>query len=333
MNKRLAGMTAVAITLIATGKERPASACSLPHECRVYSALATSGNATVPSNAPALPIETSNCMYARGDGGAGLGFAILTSTNANVPLTVGGDPSVFLLQPSAPLAPGESYRILVPSDVDAGAPSVIHFTAAAAAPLPSTAPSVTIASKLTSAWAQGGSGCTSEAAAVGVELAFQPSAELQPYIALLRWTTTIDGAPWATSLYGTTSSGGTGNDAWDRGYPQANRVYAFCEASQTTIGQGHHTIAVTAHVAGATTDPPPATLEVDFVCPPASPQSPSPTSSLPSPTSPSPTSPSPTSSSPRGGCSTGSSTLSAGRSLVFGLVLVPAAVCVRRRKR
>lgn len=239
---------------------RPASACS-PSHCRA--AFAPFDGAVIPANAPAL--------YWRLDAG-GQTPVMPTLTAASAPTTPvaftlvqqNGD---FLVVPTAPFVEGETYTF---EQVACGETVRSSFTAAAAAPLPSSLGTVNIVvngERPGFAVQAGGVGeCTTSIAATTANVTLERSPTAAPWNDLLFYETRVDDTTWeykpGTFVYpplGETWSG-RGKDV----------LWAACETKPNAyvgLTAGGHSVLFRASIPNGPTLSTPA-VTVDLACDP-----------------------------------------------------------------
>lgn len=208
-------------------------ACSPGH-------AAPAEGATVPANAPALPVLLTEARYpavARENLDA---VKVLDAHGREVPVTRAlefASSLNALINPVAPLLPG-AYRLVrepvcqynsptSPATPTSG-PVEQKFTVAAASPFPTVAGTIRVGPAVRKKYNVGADvSCSAEVPSVVVELKLEPSAELAPFLPLARWRVKANGEDWAATLPGGTLS------AIPRSYYQAPRVatelFRVCE--------------------------------------------------------------------------------------------------------
>lgn len=255
-----------------------ARACSAPY-CSP-SVLAPPTGAIIPSNAPALFFDPARVLDRPATGAAdvtlldGAGMAVPMDALTDPQFTGGVQGSPYLLIPRTPLTPSASYRLRFSAPCggdkqDGGVPLTEQaFTTSAAVPQPATAGDLKIAPQRTqtiTVSTRRGS-CVYDIVASTAAFELQPSEELKPWLPLARFTTTVDGILWASTGYGA-------DPAASATYRGVETVFAACPPSDPSddsgLSLGPHHVELQVHIAGATTDPPPLSVEVNLTCPDA----------------------------------------------------------------
>ncbi|MEO6951733.1 MAG: hypothetical protein ABI321_07960, partial [Polyangia bacterium] len=119
----------------------------------------------------------------------------------------------------------------------------------------------------------GAQSCQQEQPATALELSLVPTPEITAWGSLLHYTLEIDGTVWATSQYG--------DNAFDRIDPElfertVDQIFTSCDlpdgssAYRAGVTPGTHHAVLSAHVAGATTDPTPIAFDFTLTCDAAS---------------------------------------------------------------
>jgi hypothetical protein len=218
----------------------------------------------VPANVTALAASKPQ------GGGAFPGLTIVGPTGLVVPTTAAVAGSWTILTSSVPLDEGCDYSFHYPRSGPNGGDEIVPFHVAPAAPKPSSLGALTVAERTTRAGLYSGSSCWSWVPVDGVRLAIQPSPSLAPYLALVKWSVRVDGAPWRASSYGDyrdelMTPQLLGLD------PTALHVFTQCTStsniSDRGVTAGHHTIEITAALPGEELALAPMTIEVDLACP------------------------------------------------------------------
>ncbi len=244
----------------------PAQACTVP-PCNPARLILPLNDATIPANAPALFGYTTT--------GDSISLLELRPEDGGIhPTTTEVVDGITLLKLGAPLWIGVNYRIAGQAGCifDAGAPATGEslLRVAAEAPLPTTIGPARVeyyAARLGSS-AQPNPTTVSKVAVA--EIAISPSVDLTPYLALTNFTTTLDGHVWADSKYGRgVQSREARRDVvtryeFMRVFAGCGNVIDSCAPNGTTPGR--HEVQITAHVAGATADPPPLSFTIDLDC-------------------------------------------------------------------
>lgn len=258
----------VALVALATAPTRQAAACSLT--CIQTLVRPTT---TVPANAPAIAVyvfqsefhlqldELYTMLLLRDAKGnvVPVTYEALTTSNYQLPV---------LLRPDTPLAPNAMYYVDYAVDCD-GTSALSPFTTRAAEEHPTSAGTLSVgpSSRQTLAIASSAASCRTPVEVSAATLTFTPSPELERFLPLARFTTTIDGETWANSRFGETESP-VGPFARS---PMA--LHSTCgkskgdyDGTDQGLTAGHHTGALTVEIAGMT--PLPALpFEVEIDCP------------------------------------------------------------------
>ncbi len=231
----------LAAALLATAGGAYAEVALPPPHCSFDTAPHLGG--AVPANLPAIAVKDTSSP----------GFVLTLgvpsdSQDPTLTFTVTDDARQLgtkLLRPSANFAVGARVVGLGPTcDVDGGDQffAAVNFIAAAAQPLPTTAGEVTVAP-------------SSERGRT--QLVFKPSAELTAYLNVVRVEIT------------------NGSNSLSRDYGSVPTVFSFFsgdgDSNQLNLCQGvepsqKRHLEFQFHVAGATSDPPPLTLDADIDC-------------------------------------------------------------------
>ena len=253
-------------TALLSAAPRAADACSGPvcYGQNIY-LLPTGPGASVPANAPALAVFTGLTAPAPN---ATL-EKITASGREAIPVgrgTAAGRPDVLL--PSG-LEAGASYELTVSSEGGCASTVKATFTAAPAAPKPTTLGTLRVTgSGVTSLRLGSGASCSASASAAHAAFEVALPAEVAPWGALLAYETFVDGARWSASNDATQqvhhggSWVGIGKDV----------VYAVCDEETAAIyrgvSAGRHQVVMRARLAG---DPSvaleSAPLTVELACP------------------------------------------------------------------
>lgn len=243
---------------------------------------------TIPANAPGLVAETSWWAEPQAlelDGGdAATPSATLEKETAKLGFRAN---AVLLLKLSEPLAPGTTYTLKAESRctqfADAGnsrGEKTVSFTAGPPSALPTTVGSARVAYSNGHLGARYGytaegpvSGIDSRALTALAQITIEPSAELNAYLPLTRFSTYVDGVPWGESQYG------HGTAHYEAAADQVTfrdftRVFTTCtrdayggSCEPSGVPAGVHEVEIRAHVAGAATDPTPLRFQINLSCP------------------------------------------------------------------
>jgi hypothetical protein len=277
MSKLAPFVACAALILAGALHAKVSDACSPPLCTKAY--LAPADGTTLPTTAPALFFQPArwNGPY---DSDAGLVLPTLWSGGQEMLLTPAEQPDgTWLLSPVQAFQSGVQYELRYneactdPYPQDGGAPEVVQsFTATGQGPVSTSIGKLSVEYATTQPWTvvTSSGSCTTSlwASVVYIGLAFDAS--LKPYLATTTITTKVDGETWASSPYGV-------DDLPASSYSQAqaarkfNRIFGACYGEGTAsddkgVGLGPHTLEIRAHVAGATSDPPPQTLEIYVGC-------------------------------------------------------------------
>ena len=253
-----AGLAAVAFVAVCTATQN-AAACS-PSPCEP--ARLIGAGLTIPRNAPALPYVASS--------GGSTTMRLLDSTNTEVATSLSTDswwPYGSLLAPTGPLAVGTGHHLAYVETctmLGASPNGSRSFGVGPATPLPTKLGTLHGANwkvgPLQVATSSGS--CFSSIEAVTIDLRLTPSTELAAYAALTGYKLRVDGAPARNAYYGYGTTDAHGIALF--------RVHAACGqrngAEDNGVTLGEHDIELSAHVAGATTDPPPVVTRLRFSC-------------------------------------------------------------------
>lgn len=253
-------------TALLSAAPRAADACSGPvcYGRNIY-LLPTGAGASVPANAPALAVFTGLSVPAP----TATLEKITASGREAIPIgrgTTAGRPDVLL---PAGLEAGASYELTVASEGDCPSTVKAAFTAAPAAPKPTTLGTLRVtASGVTALRLGSGASCSASASAAHAAFEVALPAEVAPWGALLQYETFVDGARWSASNDATQqvhhggSWVGIGKDV----------VYAVCDentaATYRGVSAGRHQVVMRARLAGepslALESAP---LTIDLACP------------------------------------------------------------------
>lgn len=288
----LVASSSLALFATASAAPRDASACSAP--CAA-SRILPGPEGTLPSSAPGLAI----LAYGAGSD-TELGFELRDAQGALVAGALRRDSSKQrYFAPTTPLAPG-AYRARLASPCSgAGIEDGLltsSFTVTAAAPLPTSAGSLSVASagrESTRATTSAGS-CTDAVDAAVVDLSLAASPSIDPYGDAISWETWVDGRFWwaATGRLAATEGSAHG----------VLRLFAACDGMTPRgrhpgLSEGPHDVELRARLTGHEPPIAPATLRVLVSCgmdngkvlepvPPLEPTEPTPPSAPPPSTAP-----------------------------------------------
>ena len=241
--------------------------------------VAPPAGAAVPSTVPALAFTaTRSFRDPMPPADPPNGVALFLDGGGLVPLTVVVEDqarSEYLLIPKSPLAVGGRYRWRWAETCRRADPEPVEslFAVGAAAPLPAAAGTLAVAAEqverihvLTSAGS-----CTAEITAATARLKLVPAPALTPFLATTRVVAVVDGKEWARSEYGALPPDGS---AMFRPFRQIHQIYSRCPWGAPTseddgVAPGRHRVEWRLHVAGAKSDPPPLTVDVNLACAPA----------------------------------------------------------------
>lgn len=203
----------------------------------------------VPANLPALAL-----VY-RGTE-ARPTFTLATKDDgASVPANLSVDaPARFLLAPAAPLEPGRAYVVTTP-DVTCTGESTIGFTATEAVTFPTTAGTVRVSSRTFDYVVTTGS--DDEVPYAKVDATVEPAKELAPFYDTTLFTVTVDGAPYGAAAFPPRQSlGATTDTSVSVHFQTLCDSEAADDGADRGLAEGTHNLAVTARIAGTTTDLP-----------------------------------------------------------------------------
>lgn len=261
-----------------------AAACSGLFCDQTKISTAPADGATIPANAPGVLAQTgwfADLLALELDGG-----------DAGTPRTTlelaapGNFHDQALLKLDEPLVVGRTYRLKasnrcsVTNDGGIGSyEKTWSFTAGPASALPTTIGSAQVSylvGKLGGRYGLSVDGTPApsyDSAPVAVaQIAIQPSAELAPYLPLIRFSTYVDGVLWGESHFG---HGIASYEAFPEQvtFRDFTRVFATCtrEAQSAAcessgVAKGVHEVELRAHVAGAATDPAPLRFPITLSC-------------------------------------------------------------------
>jgi hypothetical protein len=227
--------------------------------------------ATIPANAPAIGVQriffgdstwdggtwplpaTSERPTLRGDGG-------LVTTN-EFPSQVG----VFIVPPAWTV--GSSWELALR---DTGSPcdTSTRFTIGPPAPVPTVAAMI---SQLESRWSPAQvNTCGGFPEAQLVSFRMQPTAEMEPWLALARWELEVDGRSVTTSSFGVFQAGvfEPALDPQSRAFPRFYILQVECNPGPSGIGPGLHTVRFLARIEGIATPIASNALNVQVACTP-----------------------------------------------------------------
>lgn len=254
------------------------NACQPPLCTKAYAAPAQGTILT--SSAPAVFFRPSRINAPATD--AGVEGVTLWSDGQQVPLTITEQSYAGqILAPSIPLTAGSQYELhyveqcpdspsypLEPASI----PVVQEFTAGPPRPSPTAVGTVAVKSRsketLTVLTSSGSCTTTLLAGVVNLELTFDES--IKPFLPTTKLITRVDGNEWSSTQYGVDE--GTLSTQPQATYGRRyNLIFGACQApaqSGDDVGltMGKHTVELSAHVAGAQTDPAPVSIEVDLTC-------------------------------------------------------------------
>lgn len=221
----------------------------------------------------------------------------LDGGDAGTPLTTLGAVSRPLFPNNAslalrldePLVPGRTYRLTASNRCkqfggdDAGrsrGEKTVSFSAGPASALPGTIGSADVIYLTGTLGGRYGFNAEGRVAMWGryapvavAQITIHPSAELQPYLPLTRFSTYVDGVLWGESHYG------RGTASYEAAPDQVTfrdftRVYATClrdaadsACESSGVAVGSHEVELRAHVAGAATEPTPLRFQIHLSCP------------------------------------------------------------------
>jgi hypothetical protein len=213
--------------------------------------FAPANRATIPNNAPAL------VWSGRDPAGPAL---------PAFDLAVEAEGELWLYRPNKPFVPGVAYTVTFAD----GSPNST-FTAGPSSPLPATVGTLSVASvkrqKLVVKTSSGS--CTNEIDAAVANVTFEPSAELRPWLPVARVTALVDGVVFVAPAYGTVLTPPPAPSTFSE-TRSLDKIFTSCGATNALddrgVAEGHHTLTITAHVAGASTDPKPVSIEFDLSC-------------------------------------------------------------------
>lgn len=256
-----ASLIASVASLALVGAARDAAACS-PPPCEPARVIAA--GAKVPMNAPAIPYIAPS-----GGGGSGTTMRLLDPGNAELPTSTAPDPwwsTGSLLTPSSPLSTGAhklSY-LETCTALGASAQGARSFEVGAATSLPTRIGTVHGGNwKVGQRSVMTSSGsCFTSLEAVTIDLRVIPSPELLAYAPITGFKVRIDGKSARSTYYGQAKTEETGIVVM--------QLHAVCGTrtggDDNGVTLGEHDVEVTAHVAGAASDPPPVVRRLRFSC-------------------------------------------------------------------
>lgn len=255
---------------------------------------APSGGASIPGNVQLIAFDPGNWYQSQQgidvrDGGVRL----FDQDWKEVPLSVRDDPQSagdFLLD--APLVSGATYHLryvdpcvnLPPAGADAGDIHIgllpiadagwyeTSFDVGPTAAGPIAAGQLTIIAQSVGAVqaATVCGSCTRPIAAAYADIAFDPAADLIPFLPVTSFSVLVDGVQWARVGYGRLRADG-GIEGWSLSRREPFRIFAACHPSagwgeDNGVTPGPHAIQVAAHIAGGSSDPPVAATSVMLDC-------------------------------------------------------------------
>lgn len=143
-----------------------------------------------------------------------------------------------------------------------------QFTVGPPAPIPTVAATIT---ELDSQWSAGEPRhpCTEYPTVQLVRFRIEPTAEMQPWVALARWELEVDGRNANASPFGLVPAAGYDPEisrSWT--YRQFNLLQVECEPGPSAIGPGLHSVRFLARIEGLSEPVPSNTLVVNVVCTP-----------------------------------------------------------------
>ncbi len=237
------------LTLVAFVSARAADACSVVPICRVRTAPETftyGSGKPVPANAPALYIAQ--------------GYPPKTPSAAVEPPTLSMGTTTIMLEPQDDLhrltaEPTPGTWSLRYWNACYGAMTEASVTFAPTAPMPTELEVTASAPQSETIVVRDfGGGCTMKVEATVVQLTVAASSALAPWAPLVRYTTFVDGAEWASSPYGSLRD--VPANMYVAGFPDFDRIYTVCKApydggtQRRGLPPGSHVIEVRAQIAG-----------------------------------------------------------------------------------
>lgn len=231
----------------------------LAHACEPPSCTAstTPRGGNLPGNAIAIP-------YRAGSGAPA--FRLVDGAGADIATTLKPDAwsGGQLLVPTKPLPAG---RVDLVWNETCGSTGEVHrsFSVGSDFALPTAIGTLEAVNRqvgaLTVNTASGS--CVNEVQAVTFDLQIDPTKELRAYREVVAYEISIDGDPMGWRFYGSSIEA-------DDGPLQFATIHSVCGDRKPYDDNGPalgiHTLSVKAHVAGATTDPPPVTRKINLSC-------------------------------------------------------------------
>lgn len=210
------------------------------------------------------------------DGGV---VKLVASDGGEVPLTSSPHPTLaggFELEPAGGLAVG-AYELHFSTYAGLW---TAPFTVVAASPQPSQAGSLNVTYLHSAAFQvpSGSSACTSPISAAVAKLEITPSAQLEPWLDVTRWSVFVDGTLWSDTWYGGRQSDGTLMqgflEPYWKGRVSPSWIHATCPSSHDAgfstggVSEGAHQVSVVAEIPGGLILP---ALEqtIQLTCPPS----------------------------------------------------------------
>ena len=259
--------------------------------CRFVPALDDGG--TMPANVPAVIVTSGTTPFFDFDV-ADAGFELRRANGELVPSTLIAEEHGrrVSIRPTIGLEAGESFTVKYPAGCGRGPSAVATFSTTSAQPLPTSIGTLSV-----KAVGHGqisipeGNSCIEQMEGAYAQLAFTPSAELLPFLAVTHWALLVDGKPWADEEPGTMRASGLLGPIRSQGQfhlaPRVLEVYTPCPGSgRLGPGLGAHTSELKAYISGVVE---PLTTSVTFTLACTGPsQTPTPIEETPNPVLPRP---------------------------------------------
>ncbi len=215
--------------------------------------VAPADGGQVPGNAPALAMKSAGGLdpEALHDAGtaSALGIELLQADGGAIVLVPSVDEaSALVLRPTTPMPAGELMRLRFPAMCSYRAPDAgpyeVSFTTTEAQPLPTTLGTFAVkAQGHGSVEVTESTMCVGTLEAAYAQFAYVPSAEVVPWLPLMRWTLTVNGQRWANEELGMMHANGLLGAAphYPSQYQVSRRVlqvHSACFAGDETMDRG-----------------------------------------------------------------------------------------------
>jgi len=245
------------VALVLAALPAKASACSIPHP-GCSKPVAPKAGKPLPLNAAAIALPLSATEVVWTDA-AGLAVPVVTTLEK---------PRAVLVKPQGPLAPGVHTVTYKGCNAQ---PNMIKVSVGPVAPLPKQSGTLTGVAGAGPLTVPASGACQATATAAYAKLKLQLDPAVLPWLPVVLAQVTVDGKPWHDGVYGDVDADGTLH-LWV-GVLERDPlvVYTLCPTNTANadpgVAPGLHTIAVTLHLAGETSDLASATTQVTLTCP------------------------------------------------------------------